>query len=91
MAGRALVLKVDADAHLGLSAHFGVRAIPTFVVIRNGHTARSSGSGWRRAPSCEVAGRGRPTHQLFVALTFAVGSDAGDEGGVGHGQPSRAC
>ena len=36
MAGRALVLKVDTEAHPGLSARFGVRAIPNFVVLRNG-------------------------------------------------------
>ncbi len=38
MTGRALVLKVNSDLHPDLSARFGVRAIPTFVVIRNGHT-----------------------------------------------------
>jgi len=36
MAGRALVLKVDTEANPALSARFGVRAIPNFVVLRNG-------------------------------------------------------
>ncbi len=36
MAGRALVLKVDTEAHPTLSARFGVRAIPNFVVLKNG-------------------------------------------------------
>jgi len=36
MAGRALVLKVDTEAEPGLSARFGVKAIPNFVVLKNG-------------------------------------------------------
>src|SRR5215213_7568403 len=36
MAGRALVLKVDTEAEPELSARYGVRAIPNFVVLRDG-------------------------------------------------------
>ncbi len=36
MAGRALVLKVDADAHPEIAARFQVQGIPNFVVLRNG-------------------------------------------------------
>lgn len=36
MAGRALVLKVDADRHADIAARFGVRGIPNFVVLHNG-------------------------------------------------------
>jgi thioredoxin 2 len=36
MAGRAIVLKVDSDAHPDLSARYRVQAIPNFVVLRNG-------------------------------------------------------
>ncbi len=36
MAGRAVVLKVDADAHPELAARFQVQGIPNFVVLRNG-------------------------------------------------------
>jgi thioredoxin 2 len=36
MAGRAIILKVDSDAHPDLSARYRVQAIPNFVVIRNG-------------------------------------------------------
>ncbi|HEY7114101.1 MAG TPA: thioredoxin domain-containing protein [Thermoanaerobaculia bacterium] len=36
MAGRALVLKVDTDAHPGLAEQFGVRGIPNFVVMKGG-------------------------------------------------------
>ena len=36
MAGRAIVLKVDVDAHPRLAARFGVRGIPNFVVLRGG-------------------------------------------------------
>ena len=36
MAGRALVLKVDTEAHPELAARFQVQGIPNFVVLRNG-------------------------------------------------------
>ena len=36
MAGRAIVLKVDTEAHPELAERFGVRGIPNFVVLRQG-------------------------------------------------------
>jgi len=42
MAGRALVLKVDTEAHPELSSRFGVRAIPNFVVMKNGRPIRQT-------------------------------------------------
>jgi thioredoxin 2 len=36
MAGKALVLKVDTEAHPELAARFDVRGIPNFVVMKNG-------------------------------------------------------
>jgi thioredoxin 2 len=36
MEGRALVLKVDTEAHPGLAARYGVQSIPNFVVLRGG-------------------------------------------------------
>lgn len=36
MAGRAIVLKVDTEAHPDLAARFHVQSIPNFVVLRNG-------------------------------------------------------
>jgi thioredoxin 2 len=36
MAGKALVLKVNTEDHPELAAQFGIQAIPTFVVLRNG-------------------------------------------------------
>jgi thioredoxin 2 len=36
MASKALVLKIDADKHPALSARFGVRALPHFIVMRGG-------------------------------------------------------
>ena len=40
VAGRALVLKVDTEAEPELSARFGVRAIPNFVVLSAGQVVR---------------------------------------------------
>jgi len=37
VAGRAIVLKVDTEAHPELAAQFGVQGIPNFVVLRNGN------------------------------------------------------
>jgi thioredoxin 2 len=36
LAGRALVLKVDTDAHPALAQRFGVQSIPNFVVLKAG-------------------------------------------------------
>lgn len=36
LAGRALFLKVDTEAHPRLAARFGVQSIPNFVLARNG-------------------------------------------------------
>lgn len=38
-AGRALVLKVDTEALPDLSARYGVRSIPNFIVFRDGRMA----------------------------------------------------
>jgi thioredoxin 2 len=40
LAGRALVLKVDVDAHPELAARFGVQGIPHFVVLQHGRPVR---------------------------------------------------
>lgn len=37
MAGRAVVLKVDTEAHPQLAASFGVQGIPNFLVLRGGN------------------------------------------------------
>jgi thioredoxin 2 len=39
MAGSAIVLKVDTDAHPDIAAKFQVQSIPNFVVLRNGRVA----------------------------------------------------
>jgi thioredoxin 2 len=36
LAGRAVVLKVDTDAHPGVAQRFGVTSIPSFVVLKAG-------------------------------------------------------
>lgn len=40
MAGRAVVLKVDTEAHPQLSARYNVRGIPNFAVFKGGHLSR---------------------------------------------------
>jgi thioredoxin 2 len=40
MAGRAVVLKVDTDAHPDLANRYHVRGIPNFVVLRGGQVIR---------------------------------------------------
>ena len=36
VAGRAIVLKVDTDAHPALAQRYGVQSIPNFVVLKGG-------------------------------------------------------
>jgi thioredoxin 2 len=38
MAGKAVVVKVDTEAHPQLAARFGVQGIPNFVVLSGGRT-----------------------------------------------------
>jgi thioredoxin 2 len=40
MAGRAVVLKVDTDAHNELAQRFGVTGIPNFVVLKDGRVVK---------------------------------------------------
>ncbi len=40
MAGRALVLKVDTEAHPALASRFGVQGIPNFVVLSGGRVVK---------------------------------------------------
>lgn len=40
MAGRAVVLKVDTEAHPGLAGQFRVQGIPNFVVLQGGQVVR---------------------------------------------------
>jgi thioredoxin 2 len=54
MAGRAIVLKADTEAHPELAARFRIQGIPNFVVLRHGRvilqragvTPRSEMRGW---------------------------------------------
>jgi thioredoxin 2 len=39
VAGQALVLKVDTEAHPDLASRFRIQSIPNFVVMRNGQVA----------------------------------------------------
>jgi thioredoxin 2 len=57
LAGRAVVLKVDTEAHPGIANRFHVQGIPNFVVIRGGQvvmqragvTSRSEMRRWLEA------------------------------------------
>ncbi len=39
MAGRAVVVKVDTEAHPELAGRYGVQSIPNFVVLKGGRVA----------------------------------------------------
>ena len=43
-AGELMVLKVNTDTSPGLASHFGIRAVPTFIVVSKG-TERGRTSG----------------------------------------------
>jgi thioredoxin 2 len=53
LAGRALVLKVDTDAHQELSGRFGIRSIPTIGVFHHGREINRV-SGVRPAAAIEA-------------------------------------
>jgi thioredoxin 2 len=53
MAGKALVLKVDTDLNVELSARFGIRSIPTIGVFANGREVNRA-SGARPAAAIEA-------------------------------------
>ena len=58
--GRALVLKVDTEAHPDLAQRFGVRAIPNFVVLRRGEVVlQEPGLADARALTAMARTRGR--------------------------------
>jgi thioredoxin 2 len=40
MAGQAVVLKVDTEAHPDLAQRFGVQSIPNFVILRGGRVVK---------------------------------------------------
>ncbi|MEQ8860524.1 MAG: thioredoxin domain-containing protein [Pseudomonadales bacterium] len=54
LAGRAVVLKVDSDAHGALAARYGVRSIPNFAVFRGGRLVWQQ-AGLLRQPQLEQA------------------------------------
>lgn len=65
MAGEAVVLKVDTDAHPELAARYNVRGIPNFAVFANGRLVQQQAGvvgheqmeAWLRSARSEFAGR----------------------------------
>jgi thioredoxin 2 len=53
LAGRALVLKVDTDAHQEIGARFNIRSIPTIAVFHHGREVNRA-SGARPAAAIEA-------------------------------------
>ena len=53
MSGRAIVLKVDTEAHPGLARRFGVNGIPNFVVVKAGKVVFQQ-AGLARQPQMEA-------------------------------------
>lgn len=49
LAGKAVVLKVDTEAHPSVAARFGVQGIPNFVVIKGGKVVAQQ-AGLMREP-----------------------------------------
>ena len=52
LAGRALVMKVDTEAHPELAGRFGVQGIPNFLVMKGGRVLRQE-PGYRPAAQLE--------------------------------------
>jgi thioredoxin 2 len=66
MAGHALVLKVDTEAHPGLAARYDIRGIPNFMVFKGG------------APVFQQAGLvGHSQMEAWLRKAGAVGPTAG--------------
>jgi thioredoxin 2 len=49
MAGKAIVLKVDTEAHPEVAARFQIQGIPNFVVLRNGRVVKQQAGVTPRA------------------------------------------
>jgi len=49
MAGRAIVLKVDTEAHQDLAARYRVQSIPNFLILKNGRTVAQHAGAAPRA------------------------------------------
>ena len=61
MAGQAVVMKVDTDAHPALAQRYGVRSIPNFVVLRGGRVvAQQAGYVPHTVMEEWLRGRGGP-------------------------------
>jgi len=49
MAGRAIVVKVDTEAHPEIASRYGVQGIPNFVVLRGGRVVMQKAGVTSRA------------------------------------------
>lgn len=56
LAGQAIVLKVDTEAHPTLAARFGVQGIPNFVVLRQGAVVAQQAGMLRESELANLVG-----------------------------------
>ena len=66
LAGKIKVGKVDVDANNGLAATYGVRTIPTLLVIKDGKSWIRWWEPLPRTPSCSVCVRSCNRTGLFI-------------------------
>jgi len=59
LSGKALVLKVDTEAHPSLAARFGVQGIPNFVVLRKGAVVAQRAGVMREVELAQLVASGR--------------------------------
>ena len=80
--GRALVGKVNVDVNPNISAQFGVRNIPTLLVIKGGQVVGDTGKA-----GAEVVDRPVQVKDFYATICKAVGVDPNKENISTIGRP----